>query len=81
MDAALKATEAEVKELVGTSDEALRRRTIDKLRELQYALEPPEETMQRLIYTVSFHRRWLISQRRDTELITEPHHSVYQSQH
>ncbi|KAF2643629.1 hypothetical protein P280DRAFT_516022 [Massarina eburnea CBS 473.64] len=51
MDAILENVTEEVHKLVGTADEALRQRTIDKLRDLQYALETPEHTMQRLIYT------------------------------
>ncbi|PVH93845.1 o-methyltransferas-like protein [Periconia macrospinosa] len=50
MDAALNTITEEVHKLAKTDDEFLRRRTIDKLRDLQYALETPEETMQRLIY-------------------------------
>ncbi|KAF2878030.1 O-methyltransferase-domain-containing protein [Massariosphaeria phaeospora] len=38
--------------MAGTADEQTRRRTIDALRDLQYALEPPEETMQRLLVSL-----------------------------
>jgi demethylsterigmatocystin 6-O-methyltransferase len=52
MDAILKLAAEEVQKVAQNIDEGLRRRTIDKLRELQYALETPEETMQRLMYAV-----------------------------
>ena len=52
MDAILKSATEEVQKVAQNIDEGLRRRTIDKLRELQYALETPEETMQRLMYAV-----------------------------
>ncbi|KAF1950753.1 o-methyltransferas-like protein [Byssothecium circinans] len=51
MDALLESVTAEVQKVVGTADEALRQRTMNKLRDLQYSLETPEHTMQRLIYT------------------------------
>ena len=44
---------AEVQKLAGTMDEPTRRRTIDVLRGMQYTLEPPEETVQRLLCLVS----------------------------
>jgi hypothetical protein len=53
MDQILALATGEVKKMAETIDEPLRRRTIDTLRDLQYMLETPEETMQRLHYTVS----------------------------
>jgi hypothetical protein len=53
MDAVLETAIEEVQKVAQTINEGSRRRTIDKLRDLQYALETPEETMQRLIYAVS----------------------------
>ena len=41
---------AELQRVTSTADERCKRRTIDKLRQLQYSLESPEETMQRLMY-------------------------------
>ena len=54
MESILENLSAEIQRMAATADETVRRRTIDKLREMQYSLEPPEETMQRLIYTVCF---------------------------
>ncbi|KAL9111990.1 MAG: hypothetical protein Q9227_003610 [Pyrenula ochraceoflavens] len=39
-----------VKDAFGKADEQDRRRITDTLREIQFAVEPPEETMQRLIH-------------------------------
>ena len=52
MDTVLSKASIEVQKLTGTVDEPLRRKTIDGLRDLQFALETPEETMLRLIYSV-----------------------------
>ena len=43
----------EVKRLATDSDEASRKRLIDDLREISYSIETPDDTMQRLMYTVS----------------------------
>lgn len=53
MEAILEKAKAEVERIGGDIDEKTRRRTIDGLRDLQLFLETPEETMQRLIYSVS----------------------------
>ena len=53
MDELLKKVAQEVEKAAGSADEQARRKTIDALRDLQYALETPEETMQRLLYTVN----------------------------
>ena len=75
MEAILETAEAEIHRIAGTVDEPVRRRIIDKLRELSYTLEPPEETMQRLIYSVCS----LSSQiSQDADLCTEPDECVYQ---
>ncbi|KAF1951646.1 hypothetical protein CC80DRAFT_597116 [Byssothecium circinans] len=50
MDAILDTATEEVHRVAQTIDDGLRRRTIDKLRSLQYPLETPKETKQRLIY-------------------------------
>ena len=41
-----------VKETFDEADEAGRRQLLDALRDLQYSVEPPEETMQRIIHQV-----------------------------
>jgi hypothetical protein len=52
MDHLLELVSSEAAKMTGTAHEALRRKTIDTLRDLQYMLEPPEETTQRLLYMV-----------------------------
>ena len=43
----------DVKRLASNSDENGRKKLIDSLRELSYSIETPDDTLQRLMYTVS----------------------------
>ena len=43
----------QVKDFAGTVDEAGRGKLLDALRDLQYSLESPEDSMQRLLFVVS----------------------------
>lgn len=52
MDSSIDKLLTELQRIASTANERVKRRTIDKLREIQYALESPEETMQRLMYGV-----------------------------
>ena len=45
--------EEEVKRLASSSDESGRKKIIDSLREISYSIETPDDTLQRLTYTVS----------------------------
>ena len=45
--------EEEVKRLASNSDESGRKKIIDSLREISYSIETPDDTLQRLTYTVS----------------------------
>lgn len=44
----------QVRSLAGSVDEAGRSRILDQLRELAYSLELPDETMNRIMFLVSF---------------------------
>lgn len=48
MDALLSA----VRTAAATADEAARKKLLDGLRDLQYSIEKPEDTMQRVIHLV-----------------------------
>ena len=45
---------AQVKQLAATANEAARKEIMDQLRELSNSLETPDETLQRMMYLVSF---------------------------
>ena len=45
---------AQVKQLAATTNEAGRKEIMDQLRELSNSLETPDETLQRIMYLVSF---------------------------
>lgn len=75
MDAILKLAAEEVQKVAQNIDEGLRRRTIDKLRELQYALETPEETMQRLMYAVGIKSQ--VFQSNFSQITIESHYCIY----
>jgi demethylsterigmatocystin 6-O-methyltransferase len=44
---------AEVRTMAATADDAGRRKILDSVRELQYSLETPHDTLNRVIYYVS----------------------------
>lgn len=44
----------QVRGLAGSVDEAGRSRILDQLRDLAYSLESPDETMNRIMFLVSF---------------------------
>lgn len=44
---------AEVREIASTANDAERRKLLDDLRELQYSLESPHDTLNRIIYYVT----------------------------
>ena len=50
---ALNSFTAQIKSAAATANEAERKRILDSLRELQYSIEKPEDTMQRVIHLVS----------------------------
>jgi hypothetical protein len=83
MDELLARLTEEVKAISGTADEQLRRRTIDTLRDLQYSLETPEETMQRVIYMVchSILKSSNLNLLRDTESNNSLHTSLPRLKH
>lgn len=52
MEGILNKVSSEIEHIGEVADEKARRKLIDQLRDMQYALETPEDTMQRLIHQV-----------------------------
>jgi demethylsterigmatocystin 6-O-methyltransferase len=46
---------AEIQQSAAAADEAGRKEILNALRDLQYSIEKPEDTMQRVIHLVSYH--------------------------